>query len=70
MVWEMSFEEPWQPSWISEWNNFSNSESLRLSDASHQASAQYDLRFGRRCRLKNFKMVAVAAILDIRMERL
>ena len=30
--------------------------------------AQSDLRFGRRCHLKNFKMAA-AAILDIGMER-
>ena len=27
-------------SWISEWNDFSNSESLCSSDASHQVSAQ------------------------------
>ena len=50
---------------ISEWNDFSNSESLCHCDASHQVSDQSDLRFGRRCRLKNFKMAAVAAILDI-----
>ena len=36
-------------------------------DASHQVSAQSDLGFGR-CRLKNFKMATVAAILDIGME--
>ena len=35
-------------------------------DASHQVLAQSNLRFGRRCRLKNFKMAA----LDIRMEHL
>ena len=46
MVWEeMSFEEfqdgpPWWPSWILEWNNFSNSESLCHCDASHQVLAQ------------------------------
>ena len=34
-------------------------------DASHQVSAQPDLLFGRRCGLKNFKMVA---ILDIETE--
>ena len=33
---------PWQPSWISEWNDFSNFESLCHCDASHQASAQSD----------------------------
>ena len=48
-----------RPSWISERNNFSNSESLCHCDASHQVSAQSDLQFGRCC-LKNFK-----AILDI-----
>ena len=34
-------------------------------DASHQVSAQSDLGFRRRCCLKNFKMAAIAAILDI-----
>ena len=33
---------PWQPSWISESNYFTNSESLSRSDASHQGSAQSD----------------------------
>ena len=37
-------------------------------DASHQVSAQSDLWFGRRCRLKIFKMASVAAILDIGTE--
>ena len=55
----------WRPSWISEWNEFSNSESLCHCDASHQVLAQCYLRFGRRCCLKNFKMATVAAILDI-----
>ena len=57
------------PSWISERNDFSNSESLCHCDASHQVSAQLDLQFGR-CRLKNFKMDVMAAIFDIRTERL
>ena len=61
VVWRISRWSPWRPSWISERNNFSNSESLCGSDASHQASVQSSLGFGRRCRLKNFKM----AILDI-----
>ena len=52
---------------MSEWNNFSNSESLCHCDASHQVSAQLDLQFGR-CPLKNFKMATMAAILDIAME--
>ena len=52
--------------WISEWKDFSNSESLCHCDASHQVSPQLDLGFGRRrCCVKNFKMAAVAAILDI-----
>ena len=56
-----------RPSWISERNDFRHSESLCCSDASHQVSAQSDLWFGRRCRLKIFKM-DMATILDIRME--
>ena len=56
-------------SWISERNDFSNSESLCHCDASHQVSAQSDLGLGRRYRLKNFKMASMAAILDIRTER-
>ena len=63
VVWRIS---RWPPSWISERNDFSNSESLCRSNASHQVLAQSDLRFGRRCRLKNFKM---AVILDIGTER-
>ena len=43
-------------------------ESLCHCDASHQVLAQFDLRFGRRCRLKNFKISAIAAILDIKTE--
>ena len=39
---------PWGLSWLSEWNNFSNSESLCPCDASHQVLAQSNLRFGRR----------------------
>ena len=60
---------PRRPSWISGQNNFSNSESLCSSDASHQVSAQSDFWFGRRCRLRN-SMAAMVAILDIRMDRL
>ena len=57
-----------QPSWISEWNDFSNYESLCHCDASHEVSAQPDLQFGRCC-LKNFKMVAMEVVLDSGMER-
>ena len=53
-------------SWIEEQHDCSNFESLCRSDVSHQVSAQSDLQFGRRCRLKNFKM---AAILDVGSER-
>ena len=59
----------WRTSWISEWSDFSNSESLCHCDAFHQVSAQFDLRFGRRKCLKNFKIAAMAAILDIGTER-
>ena len=53
---------------ILERNDFNNFESLCHFDDSRQVSAQSDLRFRRRC-LKNFKLVAIAAILDIRTER-
>ena len=73
VVWRIS---RWQPSWISEWNNFSNSESLCCSNASHQVLAQSHLRFRRRCPLKYFKMAAMAigwngmaAIFDIGTEQ-
>ena len=38
------------------------SESLCLCDASYQVLAQSDLRFGRRCRLKNFMMAGPSLI--------
>ena len=56
----------WQRSWTSEHKDFSNSESLCCTNASHQVSAQSNLWFWRRCGLKNFNMAAVVAILDIR----
>ena len=58
-----------RPSWIAKLNDLSNSESLCHSYASHQVSAQSNLRFGRRCCLKNFKMAAMVAILDIGTEQ-
>ena len=64
-IWEeLSFEE-FQDGrrWISEWNNFSNSEYLCRSEASHQVLAQSDLRFWRICRLNNY------TIFDIGTER-
>ena len=42
---------------------------LCCSDASHQVSAQFNLRFRRKRCLKNFKMAVMAAVLDIRMEQ-
>ena len=43
---------------------------LCVSDAFHQVLAQPNLQFGRKCRLKNFKMAtAMAAILDIGTEQ-
>ena len=48
--------------------DFSNSESLCHYDAYHQVLTQSDLLFGRRCRLKKFKMATMAAILDIGTE--
>ena len=55
---------PRRPFWIVEGNDSTNSESLCHSDASHQVLAQFDLGFGRRRHLKNFKIVTMAAILD------
>ena len=54
VVWRISRWPPWRPSWISERNDFSNSESLCHSDASHQVLAQSNLRFGRRHGLQEF----------------
>ena len=53
----------------SERNYFSNSESLYHCHAYHQILAQSNLQFGRRYRLKIFKMAAMVAILDIRTEQ-
>ena len=38
VVWRISIWLPWRPSWILEWNDFSNSESLCHCDASHGSS--------------------------------
>ena len=40
---------------ISEWNNFSNSESLCRCDASHQVLAQSDLRFWEKMSFEEFQ---------------
>ena len=52
---------------LDKWNDFSNSESLCHCDASHQVSAQSVLRFGKRCRLKNFGYLnrTILAILNL-----
>ena len=51
-VWRFSRWPPW---WISEQNNFSNSESLYCSDAFHQVSALSNLQFGRRMLFEEFQ---------------
>ena len=43
----------WRPSCILDQNHYNNSESLCRSDISHQVSAQSNLRFGNRYRLKD-----------------
>ena len=46
MLWKFRIAKillPRQPSWLSQPNNFSNSESLCRSDASHKVSAQSDV---------------------------
>ena len=68
VVWRISRWPPWWPTWISEWKDFISSEFLCHCDASHQDSAQSDAWFGRRYRLKNFKIAVMAAILDIGTE--
>ena len=60
---------PWRSSWILERNEFGNSKSPRLPNASHQVWTQSDLPFGSRRGLKIFKMATVAAILDSGTER-
>ena len=60
VVWRISRWPPKRPSWIPKRSDFNNSESLCHCDSSHQVLAQSDLRFGRRCHLKNFKMAAMA----------
>ena len=60
---------PWQPSWILEWNQSSNSKSPCHPNASHQGWTQSDLPFRSRHGLKIFKMATIGAILDIRMEK-
>ena len=44
VVWRISRWPPWQPPWMSEWNEFSSSESPYLPNASDQVSALSDFR--------------------------
>ena len=69
VIWRISRWRPRRPSWISEQCNFSKSESLCCSNASHHVLAQSHLWLGRRCHLKYFKMAAMVAILDMGAER-
>ena len=69
VIWRISRWPPWRPFWMLKRNDFSVSGSLCHCDASHQVLAQSNLQFGRRCRLKNFKIAAMAAILDIGTEQ-
>ena len=50
VVWRISKWPLWQPSWISELNDLSNSESPCSQNASYKVSAQSDLQFWRRCK--------------------
>ena len=50
VVWRIWRWPLWQLSWISERNDFSNSEPLCGHKASHKISAQSELRLWRRCR--------------------
>ena len=53
----------------SQTENLSNSESLCHYNASHQVSAKSNILFGKSCHLKNFKIAAMAATLDIGTEQ-
>ena len=62
-VWEeISFEE-WWPSWIFASPPPPHTHTPQLPPPTNQVSAQSDLWFGRRCRLKNFKMAAMAEMI-------
>ena len=63
VIWRISRWPLWQPSWILEGNDFSNSESTCGPNASHQVSTQSDIAFGSRCGLSIFKMATRAAII-------
>ena len=72
MVSRFSRFSRWPPRWpssIAKQNYLSDFESLCRSNASHQVSAQSNLRFRKICCLKNSNMAAMAAILDSRTEQ-
>ena len=58
----------WGPSWIAEWNDFSNSKWPCGPNASHQVWAQYH-RVWEQMWFQDFKDTAKAAILDSQTER-
>ena len=58
---------PWQPSWISDRNDFSYFWSTSHSDASYQVLSQLAFGLIRRSEKMIFKMAAMAAILDLRL---
>ena len=60
---------PWQPSWISNQNNFSHFRSISHPDASYQVSSQLAFGFRRRSEKKIFKMAITVAIFDFRSAR-
>ena len=53
---------PWQPSWISDQNNFSYFSSTSRPDASYQASSLLAFRFRRRSEKQMFKIATTVAI--------
>ena len=62
--------EPLPPSWISDRHNFRSFRSRSHPVATEQVSAQSHQRFGKRRRKFEFKMAAVAAILDFLLAHL
>ena len=67
IFWRISRWPPWRPSWMSEWNKFSCSESPCLANASpkFQLNPTYHSRADV---LRFFKLAGMVAILDIGTE--
>ena len=55
---------PWQPSWISNRNDFSQFQSISHLNVSYQVSSQLAFGFRRRSEKKILKMATMVAILD------